>query len=233
MPDSNASTLLAKALLNPARWLAILLVALTAGCSSLPLGDVVFGSSYAPTNVSVAAPRLPEQCRRVAVLPMASANDEATWERGRQDLEPVMRSELVKCGRFESVFISTSQLENWTGNRHWRASEALPAGLLARVHEATACDAILFVELSDYRPYPPLAIGWKARLVEWPSRRDLWAADEVFDSGRETVVNAARRYQLAQQRQSGALQESRSILASPRRFAQYTLHALLETLPAR
>ena len=233
MPDSNASGLLAKVLLNPARWLAILLLGLTAGCSSLPLGDVVFGPSYMPTNISVAAPRLPEQCRRVAVLPMASAADETTWERGRQDLEPVMRSELVKCGRFESVFIPASQMENWTGNRHWRASEALPAGLLARIHEATACDAILFVELSDYRPYPPVAIGWKARLVEWPSRRDLWAADEVFDSGRETVVNAARRYQKDQQRQSGSLQESRSILTSPRRFAQYTVHALLETLPSR
>jgi len=233
MPDSNTSALLVKVLLNPARWLAILLLGLTAGCSSLPLGDLVIGSSYVPTNISVAAPRLPEQCRRVAVLPLAIGHDDSTWERGVQDLEPVMRSELVKCGRFESVFISSSQMEDWTGNRRWRASEALPAGLLTRVQDATACDAILFVELSDYRPYPPVAIGWKARLVEWPSRRDLWAADEVFDSGRESVVNAARRYQQTQQRLSGSLQESRSILTSPRRFSQYTLHALWETLPAR
>lgn len=230
----TAKSLPANSTSRPARRLPLLLLLIfVSGCETITMTDSVFGPSYVPTNVSVASPRLPENCRRVAMLPLAAASADATWEQGRQDLEPVVRTELTKCGRFEAIFVSTSQMSEWTTKRSWRATDVLPADMLARVHSETGCDAILFIELSDYRPYPPVAIGWKARLVEWPSRRDLWAVDEVFDSGREKVVNAARRYQMEQQKLSGALQESRSILASPRRFAQYTLQALFETLPAR
>ena len=99
-------------------------------------------------------------------------------------------------------------------------------------------NAVLFSRLTSYRAYPPLALGWSFKLVECPEKpgtvpRILWAADETFDAGNAAVMNSARRHYLAQQTTAGPLADSRTVLQSPRRFAQYTLSALALTLPPR
>ncbi len=175
---------------------------------------------------------LPGEVRRVAVLPLSYRESSALLVSGKQSLEPILATELTKASRFESFLVEPAQLKQWTGREHWDAYEALPPTLFRTLVEKTGADAVLFTTLSDYKPYPPMTIGWRMKLVTI-SADTLWAVEEVFDSADLAVSNSARRYDRDHVRNNPALEDSRSILLSPARFGQYTLQALFETLPNR
>jgi len=198
-----------------------------------PLTDPVLGQGYQPRNVYRHAVELPGELRRLAVLPLTAADPGSIGEAGRESLEPILRAELGKTRIFELVLVSPEQLQKWTGRPQWTAEEPLPPDFGDRLREAFGCDGVLFSQLTVYRPYGPLAVGWNLKLVDARQPRIWWSADEVFDAGDPPVANSARRYYHRHVLEKSALAESRSILESPRRFAQYTVDALLATLPLR
>ncbi len=220
--------------------LALLPFAFAVGGAALPCA-----AGSAPTNVYRASARLPQTIRRIAVLPVTVSDAGLTAEIGRDDLEPVLYTELQKVNLAEIVVISRRQLEDLTGKREWSASEELPSGMLATLRAATACDAVMFCRLIHYNPYGPVAIGWDLQLVDSTRTKTLWAVDEVFDAANAATACAARDYDAEH---FGAVdpppafnpfhlfsssENPSSILESPRRFAQYTASAVFATLPAR
>jgi hypothetical protein len=219
---------------------------LSAGCHVLPpFPNAVqdMGPRYRPTNIYGRTNSLPTHIKRVALLPLITPGSTAFLEAGVETLGPLLYPELEKCKRFEVIPVSPEQLRQWTGRAGWRTDEPLPADFFARVGDATGCDAILFCELTRYQPYQPLAVGWKFSLVANPppgplsmqemKDKILWCADEVLDAGEPGVSNAARDYYGHHLRNEAPSADASSILSSPTRFGQYTLAALLETLPGR
>jgi hypothetical protein len=219
---------------------------LVAGCHILPpMPNTVqdMGPRYRPSNVYRPTNSLPSEVRRVAVLPLITPASTAFLQAGLESLGPLLCAELEKCKRFEVIQISPEELRQWTGKIGWRADEPLPPDFFARVSDATGCDAILFCQLTRYEPYQPLAVGWKFSLVANPPSgpislqemkdRILWSADEVIDAGEPGVSNAARDYYGRHLRNETASADDSTILNSPVRFGQYTLAALLETIPGR
>ena len=219
---------------------------LSVGCHVLPpLPNAVqdMGPRYHPTNIYRRSASLPQQMKRVALLPVVTTSSAAFLQDGVDALSPLIYAELEKCKRFEVIPVSPEELRQWTGKTGWRTDEPLPADFFARVGEATGCDAILFCQLTRYEPYQPLAVGWKFSLVanappgplSLPDMRDRveWVADEVLDAGEPGVANAARDYYAQHLRNEAPSADASTILSSPVRFGQYTLEALLETLPDR
>jgi hypothetical protein len=204
------------------------------GCKSLlPANDMVIGPVYRPSNVYRASAVMPPTLRRVAVLPLTAASSDAAAEEGRLALDPVLATELNKTRAFETVFLTPEQMIKLTGQARWSAADSLPTNLVKSIQQSVGSDAILFSELSQFRAYPPIAIGWHFKLVECQENQILWSVDEVFDSGDGSVANAARMYYKEHLRQPEPLADSLSIFSSPRRFGQYTLSAAFSTLPAR
>jgi hypothetical protein len=197
----------------------------------------VRGPDYQPANVHQAPTGLPLKLRRVAVLPLLADAAGAQADAGIETMQAVLLSELKRAGVFEIVAVNADDLRHATGRGSFTAEEKLPPTLLQKLRERHACEAVLFARLTHLRPYPPLAIGWSFKLVECAkpgeAPRIFWAAEEIFDAGNPTVVNAARRYYQAALKVPGPLADSTAVLQSPRQFAQYTLHALALTLPAR
>jgi len=148
-------------------------------------------------------------------------------------LQPLLYGELEKAKRFEIIVVTPEQLQNWTGQRGWRADEQLPPDFFDRIREETGSQAVFFNQLTRYQPYQPVAVGWKMTLVFNKEHQIFWAADEVFDAGDDGVANAARAYEWDHIVTQSPLPDPNAILSSPSRFGQYTLHALLTTLPQR
>ena len=121
----------------------------------------------------------------------------------------------------------------WTSKARWGAEEKLPSDFFERLQNALGCDAVLFARLQPYHAYRPLVVGWNLKLVEAKAKSVLWAADEVFDASEVRVAKAAESYSRDHVEAVRPLADSSSILSSPRRFSQYTLSALLTTLPER
>jgi hypothetical protein len=213
--------------------IGVAILGLFSGCATAPLSDTVLGPGYQPGNFFRADAVFPDNLRRVAVLPLTARAKDINAEAGIESLQPVLWGELAKTRLFELVLITPDQLRNWTGRPQITAEEKLPERFFEQVRASAGCDAVLFTQLSQYRPYHPLAVGWNMKLVSCVGLKTWWSLDEVFDAGETLVVNGARRYYQHHLLHSKSLADSQSILTSPRWFAQYTLSASLATLPGR
>jgi len=220
--------------LNPlASALLVSLAFLLTGCTS-PKSTHHAGTSVTqPRNSYRSSRYIPVQIRRLAVLPVTVESGDWQAEEGRTELEPVLFSELGKVNAFELIAVTPNQLREWTGKARWNAQEKLPSDFFEHVQNALSCDAVLFSHLRPYRAYKPLVLGWNLRIVETKDKSVLWAADEVFDASEAVVARAAESYCREHVENVKPLADSSSILNSPRRFSQYTLSALLATLPER
>lgn len=194
--------------------------------------DPILGANFAVTNFFRKEAILPAELRRVAVLPLTVANASASSAAGRQMLEPVFHMELSKAARFETVFVQPEQLQKWTGKERWDYLDVLPPDFMKTIAEQTDADGVLFARLSHFHAYPPMIIGWRMTLTALDADI-LWSVEEVFDASEEPVANSARRYDRAHVRNNPVLEDSRSILLTPRKFGQYTARAVMETLPSR
>jgi len=203
------------------------------GCASVLDEVPSAGPVHQPTNIYRGVEKLPKDLKRVAVLPLYSDTKDFATEQIRPELQKALWSELSKASRFELVAVPSQQLADWTGRRNWGSHEELPEGFLERIRARTGCDGILFCQLTGLRAYPPLAIGWRIRLVDTEGARVWWAADEWFDAGDAAVANAARRHHLEHAPKPKALADSQQILYSPLRFGTYTASVLAATCPPR
>ncbi len=188
---------------------------------------------YKPTNVYRKGPVMDPAVKRVAILPMTTLQPTEAFQAGVDSLQPLLHAELEKAKRFELIMVTPEQLQNWTGQRAWRTDEQLPPDFFDRIREETGCQGVFFDQLTRYQPYQPVAVGWKMTLVFNKEHQIFWAADEVFDAGDDDVANAARAYEWDHIVTQSPLPDPNAILSSPSRFGQYTLHALLMTLPQR
>ena len=205
-------------------------VALT-GCSLVPELAERRQPVHHVTNYQRAERRLPAELRRVALLPLTMSGQAAAEIGAGQSLEPVLQAEVRHTRTFELVSISPEQLQRWTGRSAWNSEDALPEKFFEQLREATACDAVLFCQLTQFRPYAPLAVGWKLALVDGRGAPIWWAADEVFDAGEPAVAAAARQYYRTHFAGTTLAPDAADILRTPGRFAQYAAHAVLETMP--
>src|SRR5271170_7216656 len=188
---------------------------------------------YKPTNIYRKGVAMDPDVKRVAILPMTTLQPTEAFQAGVDSLQPLLHAELEKAKRFEMIVVTPEQLQNWTGQRVWRADEQLPPDFFDRIREETGCQGVFFDQLTRYQPYQPVAVGWKMTLVFNKEHQIYWAADEVFDAGDDAVANAARAYESGHIVTQSPLPDPNAILSSPSRFGQYTLNALLETMPQR
>jgi hypothetical protein len=196
------------------------------GCACTPIAPQARSSA----NVYHAVSRLPQTVHRVAVLPLTS-DDDPSADQGRDALQPVLLSEIAKTTAFEMVAVDPGQLRAVTGRDTWSAQEVLPSDFLTRLQAATGCDAVLFCRLKQFRPYPPMAVGWDLRLVDVSSHALLWAVDEVLDSGKPAVACSARGYYEQAIHVPPPKGDPSSVLMSPRLFGQYAASVAVETIP--
>jgi hypothetical protein len=206
---------------------------LLAGCAVGTPRDLVRGPGYRPENVYAAKGPLPANIRRVIVLPLVCEENNYDLDEGRTVLEPVLVAQLIKTKKFEVVCSDAEFLKSRIGRAEWANEETLPPAFFTLLREGSGCDAVLFSRLTVFRAYPPLAVGWRLRLVDVQTGRTIWAGDEVFDEGQCAVENGARRHQLTQERDPAGAPDEWFIQNSPSKFGEYTAARLLATLPGR
>ncbi|MBL9137225.1 MAG: hypothetical protein JNK85_15235 [Verrucomicrobiales bacterium] len=206
-------------------------VPLWAGCAGLTQRMAIVGPSYEPGNVYLGGEKLPRSLKRVAVLPVTARGVDPELGGSRATLEQVLQTELGKHARFEVVPVMPDNLRQWTGRSQWATTDRFPTNFFDRLREGTGCDAVLFAQVTDFRAYPPLAVGWRLQLLDCDGLQVWWAVDEHFDASEPAVANAARRYHLEHAGKPAELTDTGEILYSPRRFGSYAANAVVATCP--
>jgi TolB-like protein len=183
-------------------------------------------------NAFAFAAKLAPDFRRVAVLPLAAGTAAGDLPAGCAALTPGLWEQLSKTRKFEVVAVDGDRLRQATGRANWTGTETLPPDFLGFLHREYACDGVLFAELTTYRAYAPLAVGWRFKLVDVRSGQIIWAADELFDAARPAVLRAAQRFE-APAAVWPFRQENWLAVNSPSRFGRYGAATLLDTMPER
>ncbi len=140
---------------------------------------------------------------------------------------------LSRTQRFEVVDVTRAQLVRFVGSYQLNSSEALPHDLLDTLRKELAVDAVMFVDLTSFSPYPPLLVGLRAKLTALEDGKFLWNFDVTFSAADPTVVNAARRFALGAVQTDTPVDVSRGALQSPSRFIAYAASTAFATLPPR
>jgi hypothetical protein len=200
------------------------------GCAAGPKATT---SSPGRENVYAPKPVFPASVVRVAVLPIALKSETESLAAGRDAMAALLPLELQRVERFEFTLVSSEKLVQWTGKPVWAADEPLPRDFLRKISEELECEAVLFSRLTQYRAYPPLAVGWEFKLIRTSSAGVLWAADELLDAGEKAEADRALQYERQRTKRLFGVEKGDLILVSPARFGQYSLNSLFSTLPGR
>ncbi|MFL2938614.1 MAG: hypothetical protein ACJZ7A_05900 [Opitutales bacterium] len=184
---------------------------------------------FVPTNL-YPVERLPTYFNRVVVLPCYHADPDSPL---LDYIDDVFHQELAQERIFETIRISTDQMHRLYGLGRISSSSDLPENFLRTLDEQTGANGVLFVDLDSYRPYRPMSLGVRAKLVDLKSGEFMWAIDETFDAGHAGVIVGASMFQEKAQVRALSSKTSGSVLHSHRVFSKYIASTVFSTLPMR
>jgi hypothetical protein len=200
-----------------------------AGCQNPSFDDPArLGPFFSPVNFA-GDPSLPSGLRRVVLLPVCGGAVAAP--ESSSQLDAVFATELQRQNRFEVVVLSRAECRRRFGAGEFSSAAALPRDLLPTLRREFAADAVLWVDLTAFRPYGPIALGVRAKLATLEEPRVLWTFDTVFSADDPAVANSARRHFIAQTHTDVPADLTRTALQSPTRFGTYVAAAMFATLP--
>lgn len=190
-----------------------------ASCAQRPKQVYVPAPPVPSFHAHIAGPANP--IRRVAVLPIAC---DTTLEASLGELDAAVTQELAKTSMFELVPVSRDALDTRFGRRQFSSVEVLPGELLTTLRADYGVDGVLFTDLTHFRPYQPISIGVRSKLVDAQSGQVRWAFDHLFDAGNLETAKAAAGYYLATTPPRRAVEpgeKGAAVLQSPSRFSKY------------
>lgn len=212
------------------RWFAAAALGLLTSCVAPPANDGVrMGPFFQPTNFT-GERQLPATVRRVVLLPIAGGS--VAPAESAAALDPVFIAELQRKNRFEVVTLTRADCLQRFQAEEFPSVGPLPASLMNRLQQEFGADAVMFVDLTVFKPYRPLSIGVRAKLATIEDNvRLIWTFDNVYSAATPSVANAARAHFLESDGGRIPADLTPSVLQSPGRFASYVAASAFSTLP--
>jgi len=208
----------------------IFIVLFTSSCRKFEQEKIIAEAEpFYPTNL-YPIERLPKYFNRVAVMPCYHSDDSSDVLNFSDE---IFLKELSKVGVFEVVPVDPSFCHSNFGKERISSSESLPENFLKVLIEEFGANGVMFIDLHSYKPFRPISIGVRAKLVDLKSGQFMWAVDESLDAGDASVMVSANLFQRSKYVQSISQKTNNSIIQSPRLFTQFTAHLLFNTLPRR
>ncbi len=200
-----------------------------AGCMTPSIDDPArTGPYFTPTN-HAGEPQLPANFRRVVFLPLAGGT--AASVDSTAALDPVFLAELQKQNRFEIVRLTREDCARMFHTEELSSTAALPADFVEVLRQHYAADGVLFIDVTVYKPYRPIALGVRAKLATLDGVRLVWTFDNLFSIADPAVSNSARHHFLDSDRRGLPGDSTQAVLESPARFASYVAAEMFATLP--
>ena len=147
--------------------------------------------------------------------------------------DQVFYQELAQERIFEIIQLSTNDLQDLFGYKRLPSTGRLPANFLKRIEDQTGANGVLFVDLDSYKPFRPMSLGVRSKLVDLKTGEFMWAIDETFDAGHASVIVGASQFQEISQVRALSDRTNGSVLHSPRNFTKYVASTIFSTLPKR
>jgi len=101
---------------------------------------------------------------------------------------------------------------------------------LLEMRNTLQCNAILTGAVTQYQPYPHMAIGLRLKLVDLSDGQLLWAIEQVWDTADKNIQYRARNYFRSQIRPGFEPLREDLVVISPIEFLKFVTYEVNETL---
>ncbi|MBI2470985.1 MAG: hypothetical protein HYV59_07035 [Planctomycetes bacterium] len=165
------------------------------------------------------------QIRRVLLLPFEYNIDR---EAVIDEVTEAFSVELRKIGSFEVVVPTGNKTTLLSEHEIW-IKGSVNINTLVTLKKKYDADAIIFGNITNYRPYEPMLLGVKVGMISTDTGSVVWSADGVFDSNENEVAELVKQY-FESTHQKSALYGWKLILLSMRRYSQFVANQITETL---
>ena len=92
---------------------------------------------------------------------------------------------------------------------------------LLAIREALRCDGVLLGTVTEYRPYPHMAIGLRMKLLDLRDGQLQWALEQVWDSADKTTEKRIKSYFKSVKRSGFAPLHEKLAAVSPLEFIKF------------
>ena len=200
------------------------------GCRKFKQEKIVANAEpYRVTNL-YPIERLPSYFNRVVVLPIYTKDEDSPLLAFADD---IFRQEIIQQKIFETIHLSPSQMKSIFGKSRVSSVDPLPNNFLSTLEIESQANGVLFIEVLSFRPYRPISLSVRAKLVDIKTGELNWAVDEMIDAGHASVQVAAQRFQSRSQVRALSDKTQGSTIQSPRVFTKFAASMIFETLPNR
>ncbi len=101
---------------------------------------------------------------------------------------------------------------------------------LAAIRSELKCDAVLTGTITEYRPYPHMAIGLRLKLVDLSDSELAWALEQVWDTADKTTEYRIKDYFHSQLRSGFAPLREELVAISSLKFVKFVTYEVAETI---
>jgi len=100
---------------------------------------------------------------------------------------------------------------------------------LLAIREELKCDGLLLGTVTEYRPYPHMAMGLRMRLLDLRDGQLQWALEQVWDSADKTTEKHVRNYFKSEKRSGFAPLQEKLAAVSPIEFLKFVSYEVAGT----
>ena len=174
--------------------------------------------------------RLPPYFNRVVVLPVFTRDQDSPL---LEFADQVFQQELIQEKIFETIHLPPDKMKEIFGAKRVSSVDPLPNNFLSRLEFETQANGVLFIEILSYRPYRPISLSVRSKLVDIKTGELTWAVDEMIDAGHASVQVSAQQFQSNSQDRALSQKTQGSAIQSPRVFTKFAASMIFDTLPNR
>lgn len=101
---------------------------------------------------------------------------------------------------------------------------------LVSIREALKCDGVLVGTVTEYRPYPHMAVGLRLKLLDLRDGQLIWALEQIWDSADKTTEKRIKNYFKSEKRDGFAPLHENLVAVSPLEFIKFISYEVAGTL---
>ncbi len=199
--------------------LVTLLLALVCGCESNQANDAMANSFYLNPHKDL------KTLGRVALVEFDNKSGYPTVS---ADLTEALFVALQKKQLFGLSVVHQDD-PAWRGLQENLDSLQALKQLLA-MRDALKCNGLLVGTITQYQPYPRMAVGLRLKLIDLTDGQLLWGLEQVWDSADASIRHRIQQYSSQELRSgSGSLQDEMVVISSLK-FGKFIAYEVAETL---
>ena len=101
---------------------------------------------------------------------------------------------------------------------------------ISAIRETLKCDGVLLGTITEFRPYPHMAVGLRLKLLDMRDGQLLWALEQVWDSADKAIEKRTKSYFKTQKASGFAPLHEQLATVSPLEFIKFVSYEVAATL---